>query len=186
MPIFKRKDPIPVKTDQINLPEAVRQILREKKLPAKTREGMIKAFQDSKMKAGDIRKLMAGEKKINEREFNELGKALVKNKVPGLAKYSSGNSLVNTYVQNQQKKQARFRLFRQQRDDEDLESQQKPNKAVSLSDRRGAIGSALDNKRADSSALSNKQATTSAFTNLPTSSIANSPKDRPPRINLPV
>lgn len=186
MPIFKQKQPTTVKIDQINLPEAVRQVLKEKKLPTKTRQDMIEALKGSNIKESHIRKLMSGEKRVDEKEFNELGKILVKNKVSGLGKYSSANSLVKSYIETQEKKQARFRLFRQQRNDEEKENLERQPKQVSLSDRERATGSALDGRRAESSALNEKRATTSAFTNLPTSSIANSPKDRPPRINLPV
>ncbi|MFH1225711.1 MAG: hypothetical protein V1684_00285 [bacterium] len=173
MPLFKRQREFVVKVDEMALPEVVRQLVKERELPLKTKQQMAQALSSSGLPPADVRALMSGQKKIKPMELKKLGDILVKGKIEGLGKYASGTSLLKSYIREQKKKQARFYLYRQQREDEE-KAPARAGRQVSINEQRSGETSALAEKSGVSS-IFEKQ--------LPSAPVA--PPAKNPRIKLP-
>lgn len=162
-----------VKVDDLALPEVVRQLVKERELPLKTKQQMAQALANSGLNRQDVKALMSGQKKIKPQELKRLGDVLVKGKVEGLGKYVSGTSLLKSYIREQEKKQARFYLYRQQREDEE-KAPARPGRQVSINDQR----------QGETSALAEKSGVSSIFEKQPPSAPTALPAKNP-RIKLP-
>lgn len=162
-----------MEVERVSLPEVVRQLIKERELPLKNKQQMAQALANSGLPLADVRALMSGHKKIKPHELKELGDALVKGKVEGLGKYASGTSLLKSYIRDQEKKQARFYLYRQRREDEEKEAGNS-GRQVSVNERRSG----------KSSALAEKKGVASVFEKQP-STAPSAPPPKNPRIKLP-